>query len=96
MTIYNYHYNKWLYILRNNPIRDSRVQTLRNRIRNLISYEQFASIMADLYAVTSKSIHFPVDVHNISVQEIVQVFEEEFQYIDFIQKRSLEIIVSGL
>lgn len=93
MTICSYHYNKWLYILQNNFTRNRRVYTLRNKLRNSVRYEEFASIMADLYAVTSQSIHFPVDVYDVSVQEILQVFETECR---FHSKRSLEIIVAGL
>ena len=38
----------------------------------------------------------PIDVHNISTEEILNVFKEEFQYYDNVQQKSLEIIVSGL
>ena len=52
--------------------------------------------MADFYATTSKSIHFPAEVGDVSTAEIVHVLEEDFQYVDPTQKKSVEILVSGL
>lgn len=59
-TVYNHHKEKWMYILRKNPNNDNRVNNLRTSLGNRgITWNQFAAIMSDLYAVTSKAIHFP-------------------------------------
>lgn len=61
-----------------------------------ISWNQFATIMSDLFAVTSKAIHFPSGVQNVTNNEIIQVFEDEFRFTDATQKGCLEILISEL
>lgn len=91
-TIYNFHKEKWLYVLRYNPNGDNRVINLRASLRNRgISYNQFSAIMSDIYAVTSKVIHFPSTVQNVTNEEVIQVFENDYQFIDIIQRECLRL-----
>ena len=86
--IYNYHIDKWLTILNDNPNNDTRVLELHEFLQQgNISYNQFAAIMADVFAATSKSIHFPFGVANVTTEEIIQVFEDDHAFCGVKQKK---------
>ena len=62
-----------------------------------VSDAEFATIMADIFAVCSKNIHFPAYFGEaLSVTEVITIFETEFNFRDQTQKDSIEIIYSKI